>query len=178
MSLLTLKSTRPKQAKLVLWPRMDQKTCLKAIYTAGTHSSIPGPHGVCASFANHDYCRAGLEVVVVENRLEGDEVRTDLEALQQQIDRIGADNIVAVVSTSSCFTPRIPDRFVFQSNSSHVICICIYIYGYIPFGITVWWRFPNFAETQELVTSSSTMPTAFNVLPRANWWPKYVFDLI
>ena len=85
-----------------------------------------------ASFADNHSCHAGLEVIVVENRLEGDEVRTDLEALQQHIERIGADNIVAVVSTSSCFTPRIPDRFVFQSNSVLVFSFfmnsCVYFW--------------------------------------------------
>lgn len=34
LTLLTLKKRNPK-AKYVLWPRIDQKTCLKAIYTAG-----------------------------------------------------------------------------------------------------------------------------------------------
>ena len=88
MSLLTLKNKRPSTARYVLWPRIDQKTCLKAIYTAG------------------------LECIVIENVLEGDEIRTNLIILEKEIQRIGPENIVCVLSTSSCFAPRCPDKVV------------------------------------------------------------------
>jgi O-phospho-L-seryl-tRNASec:L-selenocysteinyl-tRNA synthase len=39
-------------------------------------------------------------------------VRTDLQTLQAQIEKIGAENIVCVLSTSSCFAPRAPDKSV------------------------------------------------------------------
>lgn len=55
---------------------------------------------------------AGLELVVVPNRLEGDEVRTDLERLEQIINEEGPDTILCVLSTSSCFAPRVPDRLI------------------------------------------------------------------
>lgn len=45
----------------VLWPRIDQKTCLKAIVSAG------------------------FEAVPVANVLEGDEVRTDLAAVEAEV---------------------------------------------------------------------------------------------
>jgi hypothetical protein len=50
--------------------------------------------------------------VVVENLLEGDEARTDLAAIEREVDRLGADNVLCVMSTSSCFAPRAPDRYV------------------------------------------------------------------
>eukprot|EP00952_Eustigmatos_sp_NYUAD-ZCMA_P009290 38424-Eustigmatos_ZCMA.PRE.1 len=52
--LLSLRPTKP-QARYVLWPRIDQKSCLKAIITAG------------------------LDAVVLPLQLDGDELNTDLE---------------------------------------------------------------------------------------------------
>ncbi|XP_034757172.1 O-phosphoseryl-tRNA(Sec) selenium transferase isoform X2 [Etheostoma cragini] len=53
---------------------------------------------------------SGFEPVVVENVLEGDELRTDLEAVECKIKELGAENILCVHSTTSCFAPRVPDR--------------------------------------------------------------------
>ncbi|XP_034757169.1 O-phosphoseryl-tRNA(Sec) selenium transferase isoform X1 [Etheostoma cragini] len=82
---LTLRHRRPK-ARYIIWPRIDQKSCFKAMITAG------------------------FEPVVVENVLEGDELRTDLEAVECKIKELGAENILCVHSTTSCFAPRVPDR--------------------------------------------------------------------
>jgi O-phospho-L-seryl-tRNASec:L-selenocysteinyl-tRNA synthase len=76
------------KGKYVIWPRIDQKSCLKCIATAGL---IP---------------------VVIANILEGDELRTDLTQLESEILRLGADSVVAVLTTTSCFAPRAPDRVV------------------------------------------------------------------
>ncbi|XP_077157618.1 O-phosphoseryl-tRNA(Sec) selenium transferase [Paroedura picta] len=82
---LTLRHQRP-QAKYILWPRIDQKSCFKSMITAG------------------------FEPVVIENVLEGDELRTDLVAVETKIQELGAANILCVHSTTSCFAPRVPDR--------------------------------------------------------------------
>ncbi|XP_034020534.1 O-phosphoseryl-tRNA(Sec) selenium transferase [Thalassophryne amazonica] len=82
---LTLRHRRPK-ACYIIWPRIDQKSCFKAMITAG------------------------FEPVVVENVLEGDELRTDLEAIEHQIKELGPESILCVHSTTSCFAPRVPDR--------------------------------------------------------------------
>lgn len=52
----------------------------------------------------------GFEPVVIENVLEGDELRTDIEAVEAKIKALGAENILCVHSTTSCFAPRVPDR--------------------------------------------------------------------
>lgn len=52
----------------------------------------------------------GYEPVVVENVQEGDELRTNLEAVEQKIQELGAENVLCVHSTTSCFAPRVPDR--------------------------------------------------------------------
>ncbi|GFS24281.1 O-phosphoseryl-tRNA(Sec) selenium transferase [Elysia marginata] len=85
LCMLTLKLKRPK-AKYVLWPRIDQKSCFKSIVTAG------------------------LEPVIIENVIEGDELRTDLTAISEKIQELGAENILCIMSTTSCFAPRAPDR--------------------------------------------------------------------
>ncbi|XP_063313919.1 O-phosphoseryl-tRNA(Sec) selenium transferase [Pelobates fuscus] len=82
---LTLRHKRPK-AKYIIWPRIDQKSCFKSMITAG------------------------FEPVVIENVLEGDELRTDLTAINAKIQELGAENILCVHSTTSCFAPRVPDR--------------------------------------------------------------------
>ena len=92
ITLTALKKMRGEKAKYVIWPRIDQKTCYKAMFLAGT---IP---------------------IVVENILEGDELRTDLEMIEKIIKEKGAEQIVGVVSTSSCFAPRSPDKIVEISN--------------------------------------------------------------
>lgn len=82
---LTLRHRRP-EARYILWPRIDQKSCFKSMVTAG------------------------FEPVVIENILEGDELRTNLQELERKIDELGAKNILCVHSTTSCFAPRVPDR--------------------------------------------------------------------
>lgn len=82
---LTLRHRRP-AARFIVWPRIDQKSCFKAMITAG------------------------FEPVVIENVLEGDELRTDLDAVERKIQELGAHNVLCVHSTTSCFAPRVPDR--------------------------------------------------------------------
>ncbi len=39
----------------------------------------------------------------------GDELGTDPDSLRAAIDRVGADEVAAVVTTTSCFAPRAAD---------------------------------------------------------------------
>jgi len=87
LALLAMQKAKP-GAKYVIWPRIDQKTCLKAITTSGC---IP---------------------VVIENLLEGDELRTDLATIEAKIEELGRAKVLCVVTTTSCFAPRIPERLV------------------------------------------------------------------
>jgi O-phospho-L-seryl-tRNASec:L-selenocysteinyl-tRNA synthase len=57
--------------------------------------------------------------VAIPNLLEGDEVRTDLPALERKIAGLGADSILCVLSTSSCFAPRAPDRYLPAFTAAH-----------------------------------------------------------
>eukprot|EP00887_Chlorella_sp_A99_P001435 scaffold8.g1435.t1 len=87
-TLLALRGMRPHTARYVLWPRVDQKTCLKSITAAG------------------------YEVVVVPPRRSGDQLMTDTDALAAHVAALGADAVAAVVTTTSCFAPRAADDVV------------------------------------------------------------------
>jgi O-phospho-L-seryl-tRNASec:L-selenocysteinyl-tRNA synthase len=68
--------------RYVVWSRIDQKTCLKAITAAN------------------------LVPVVIELQQQGDELVTDVAGIQAAVGRLGAANVAAVVTTTSCFAPR------------------------------------------------------------------------
>ena len=46
----------------------------------------------------------------MENKLEGDELRTDVEAIEEKIVLLGADSVLCIMTTTSCFAPRVFDR--------------------------------------------------------------------
>jgi O-phospho-L-seryl-tRNASec:L-selenocysteinyl-tRNA synthase len=104
--LLTLKQKKP-NAKYVIWPRIDQKTCLKCIPCAG------------------------LEIVCIENLFEGDEVRTNVVEIKRMIEKLGKDSILCVLSTTSCFAPRAPDRYILTKKSKTIYFIYLYYIIYL-----------------------------------------------
>lgn len=53
---------------------------------------------------------SGLQPIVVENFLEGDELRTDVLEIEKQITSLGPESVVAVMTTTSCFAPRAVDK--------------------------------------------------------------------
>ena len=85
MSLLlsSLRSQDPMKT-IVLWSRIDQKSCYKAISSAG------------------------LTCIVVPTKIDGDAVVTDMEAMETTMDA-QKGKILAVITTTSCFAPRVPD---------------------------------------------------------------------
>jgi O-phospho-L-seryl-tRNASec:L-selenocysteinyl-tRNA synthase len=80
--MLALKKVRPEAAKYVIWSRIDQKSCFKSI--------------ACA----------GLTPVVIQLKRVDDELTTNVEAMEEAVERLGAHNIVAIMTTTSCFAPR------------------------------------------------------------------------
>ncbi|KAL7474644.1 hypothetical protein ACHAW6_000610, partial [Cyclotella cf. meneghiniana] len=75
------------ERNIVLWSRIDQKSCFKAILSAGLKCIV------MPTKKNHDT----------------DEVSTDLDALQEALDTHG-NSVLAVLTTTSCFCPRVPDE--------------------------------------------------------------------
>ena len=83
LCMLTFKKDRPR-AKYVLWSRIDQKSSFKSIFTAG------------------------LEPLVIETKIVGDEVKTDMQRLESQMAALG-ESVACVLTTTSCFAPRASD---------------------------------------------------------------------
>ena len=88
LTLLELAAQHPHRARHVLWPRVDQKTCLKCITAAGL---IP---------------------VCIPCKLDGDELSADLAALEAKACELGHDRVLCVLATTSCFAPRAADDVV------------------------------------------------------------------
>ena len=108
LTMLALRHEARPRARYVIFPRVDQKTCLK----------------VAAS--------CGYELVLVPNKLEGDQLVTDVDAVRMRIESLGADNVACVLCTTSCFAPRVPDDVVGIATACremHVPCIVNNAYG-------------------------------------------------
>ena len=61
----------------------------------------------------------GFEPVIVENILEGDQLVTDVEAIRRHVESVGADSVLCVMTTTSCFAPRSVDRY--SGLSLHIL---------------------------------------------------------
>jgi len=98
---LALRKKNPK-GKYIVWSRIDQKSCFKAIGTAGM---IP---------------------IVVPLQRQGDALVTDVEAIEQHCAKLG-EEILCVCCTTSTFAPRVPDlvdevaKICKKHNVAHVI---------------------------------------------------------
>lgn len=53
----------------------------------------------------------GFTPVIIENVLEGDELRTDVSEIEKKVKDLGKENIICIMTTTSCFAPRVPDRW-------------------------------------------------------------------
>ncbi len=101
MCFIALKAQK-KNAKYIIWPRIDQKSCYKSISTAGL---IP---------------------LVVENKIVDGQMVTDVEAIRQLLVQFG-EEVLCVLATTSCFAPRQPDSIdqiavlCNEFNCGHVI---------------------------------------------------------
>jgi len=83
---LALRQLRP-AGRYVVWSRIDQKSCFKAIGASG------------------------LTPLVVELKaLEGsDALGTDMDGMAAAIEQVGAENVLCICTTTSTFAPRVPD---------------------------------------------------------------------
>ncbi len=49
---------------------------------------------------------------MIENLLEGDQLRTNVAGIENSIEELRPENIVCVLTTTSCFAPRAIDKWV------------------------------------------------------------------
>lgn len=133
LSLSALKSKNP-HAKYVLWPRIDQKSCFKSILAAGLIPIVVENVMVPYPWDQHEG-----HVDCVGGQLETDVSMLEEEMLKFQIvdeaavnsenqsKSIPPNEILCVLSTTSCFAPRRPDkvdaiaRLCNKYNIAHVI---------------------------------------------------------
>ena len=54
--------------------------------------------------------------MVIENILEGDELRTDIHSLEGHVKTLGEESVLCVLTTTSCFAPRTPDKLATLSQ--------------------------------------------------------------
>lgn len=88
LCLQSLRKGRPR-AKHVLWSRIDQKSCFKAITAAG------------------------LKPVIIPCQVvQGESLHTDIDSFREKIEALGAESILCMYTTTSCFAPRNCDNIV------------------------------------------------------------------
>ena len=66
------------------------------------------PVGACYIFYSISF--TGFIPIIIENVLEGDELRTNIPEIENKIQELGKETIVCIMTTTSCFAPRVPDR--------------------------------------------------------------------
>lgn len=79
-----------RRAKFVVFLRVDQKSCFKSIFAAGFEPII---------------------IDGIQETMMSDGLTTDLTALKVVLEK-QKDEIIAVLSTTSCFAPRQPDNLI------------------------------------------------------------------
>lgn len=89
LCLLALHKIRP-AAKYVVWSRIDQRSCFKAISITGLQAVII--HGIFLP----------EEQILV----------TDTKKFEETIEELGASNILCLYTTTSCFAPRNSDNIL------------------------------------------------------------------
>jgi len=82
LALLAMRRRAKPNAKRVVWSRIDQKSCIKCVTALG------------------------LELVVVPLVRVGDELRTDVEAMEEALSHV---DVLCAITTTSCFAPRACD---------------------------------------------------------------------
>uniref|UniRef100_H2YIK2 O-phosphoseryl-tRNA(Sec) selenium transferase n=1 Tax=Ciona savignyi TaxID=51511 RepID=H2YIK2_CIOSA len=88
---------RRRGAKFIIWPRIDQKSCFKSMMSSG------------------------FEPIIIENQSDGDELRTNVTEIMESIKRVGAENVVCIHSTTSCFAPREIATICKTHNIPHIV---------------------------------------------------------
>lgn len=107
--LQSLRRSRPTSAKYVLWSRIDQKTSLKCIEAAGMTPIV---------------------MDLTPTPVDGSEQPffvLDAGTVEATISRVGVDNIICVLLTTSCFAPRVPDDPLRIGRACHPLGVPVVI---------------------------------------------------
>ncbi|CAL8069586.1 unnamed protein product [Calicophoron daubneyi] len=121
LCLLAMKKRRPSGARFVIWPRIDQKSCFKSMLAAGL---IPVPINLREGTTDSKRCDAcedqlfcdieSIRQALIHPGVYLLEQWPEAAALQgitkSNAWQYGPESIVCVLSTTLCFSPRVPDR--------------------------------------------------------------------
>merc|ERR1719162_1575314 len=86
---LALRQMRP-EGKYVVWSRIDQKSCFKAIGAAGLTPIV-------------------VELAPVKGT---DALGTDVAGIRTAIEEVSAEEVLCICTTTSTFAPREPDSII------------------------------------------------------------------
>ncbi|KAJ1449638.1 pyridoxal phosphate-dependent transferase [Pelagophyceae sp. CCMP2097] len=107
--------------RVVLWLRIDQKSCFKAIALAGLTPDVVEPtRSRTRGSAPRDILTKKEKVALKKEAAAvpaapafeeeyGDELLTDIGALEDRLAYHGGRRVLCIVTTASCFAPRAPD---------------------------------------------------------------------
>eukprot|EP00796_Vickermania_ingenoplastis_P012009 gene12009-8271_t len=87
------------EPRVVIWPRVDQKTALKCIDAAGFEAEVVPLRRAAPAEAQH----AGSHPFYLA---------VDPKDVMAAVERVGRERVLCIVSTTSCFAPRLPDDVV------------------------------------------------------------------
>eukprot|EP00635_Sarcinochrysidales_sp_CCMP3193_P001000 CAMPEP_0118902776 /NCGR_PEP_ID=MMETSP1166-20130328/7917_1 /TAXON_ID=1104430 /ORGANISM="Chrysoreinhardia sp, Strain CCMP3193" /LENGTH=551 /DNA_ID=CAMNT_0006841991 /DNA_START=196 /DNA_END=1851 /DNA_ORIENTATION=+ len=115
------KKEKKKKKDVVIWLRIDQKSCLKGIALAGmeiavveaTRDTTKGTAFTAKKkkkkTKDEEKPPGAADVSSPPHDVLGDELLTDAGAVEAKLLEVGSENVLAIVSTTSCFAPRAPD---------------------------------------------------------------------
>ncbi|KRZ72324.1 O-phosphoseryl-tRNA(Sec) selenium transferase, partial [Trichinella papuae] len=92
LCLMNFRKARP-QATHVIWSRVDQKSCIKCITAI-----------------------EGLTLHVVEQIYQHDRLCTNVSLMQETVEILNPENVLCIITTTSCFAPRSPDNIELVSE--------------------------------------------------------------
>jgi len=114
----TLRHTRPSASKIIFL-RIDQKSCVKSILFSGFTPVLISSQTQAFMQKSRDNR--------IDSSLNNDQLETDLDQLESTLETIDCDEVLCVVSCTSCFAPRAPDdavkigRLCKQYDVPHVV---------------------------------------------------------
>ncbi|KRZ88221.1 O-phosphoseryl-tRNA(Sec) selenium transferase [Trichinella sp. T8] len=92
LCLMNFRKARP-QATHVIWSRVDQKSCIKCITAI-----------------------EGLTLHVVEQIYQHDRLCTNVPLMRETVEVLNPENVLCIITTTSCFAPRSPDNIELVSE--------------------------------------------------------------
>lgn len=74
----------------------------------------------------------------IARHLQGDAVVTDVGSIRDAVERCGADNVLCVVTTTSCFAPRLPDKVAYKKPDT-MLFVAYVVVAWWPGSLVAWW---------------------------------------